>query len=74
LFPDGPICGLYDWSRSTLADEDGAVEDDITMPDAQNASSGFALRTYPDPNAVKVLAQRGPDEAPERLRAEARRG
>jgi hypothetical protein len=61
------------------------------MPYAQNASSGFALRTYRDPNAqsdlvemiVKQkegrapghsLAQRGPDEAPERLRAKARRG
>ena len=45
------------------------------MPNAQNASSGFALRTYRDPKVpVNILAQRGPDEAPERLRAAARRG
>ena len=46
-----------------------------TMPYAQNASSGFALRTYRDPQSHSTaLAQRGPDEAPERLRAKARRG
>jgi len=60
------------------------------MPDTQNASSGFALRTYRDPDARlelvnwamkwnerapgHSLAQREPDEAPERLRAKARRG
>jgi hypothetical protein len=39
------------------------------MPDAQNASSGFALRTYRDPDAmlygsgdVHALAQRGPEQ------------
>ena len=45
------------------------------MFDAQNASSGFALRTYLDPEfAIKALAQRGPGEAPERLPAKAWRG
>ena len=47
----------------------------LTMPNAQNASSGFALRTYLTPiTPDNGLAQRGPDEAPERLRATARRG
>ena len=40
------------------------------MPDAQNASSGFALRTYLFSLMIRNLAQRGPDEAPERLPAE----
>jgi hypothetical protein len=42
------------------------------MPDAQKASSGFALRTYRDPGAMRngsgpvhALAQRGPDDSPE---------
>jgi hypothetical protein len=36
---------------------------------------GFCATHLPGSRiAVKVLAQRGPDEAPERLRAEARRG
>jgi hypothetical protein len=42
----------------------------LTMPDTQNASSGFALRTYLDPEfLINALAQRGPGKAPERLPA-----
>jgi hypothetical protein len=39
------------------------------MPYAQNASSGFALRTYRFDRFMKILAQRGGDEPPERLLA-----
>jgi len=47
------------------------AKENLTMPDAQNASSGFALRTYRDPAfLIKALAQRWPDEAPERIPAE----
>jgi len=46
------------------------------MPDAQNASSGFALRTYrgyPDFDQG-TSPSRGPGKKPERLRAQARKG
>jgi hypothetical protein len=39
------------------------------MADAQNASAGFALRDYRTLLMIQILAQRGPDEAAERLHA-----
>jgi len=44
-------------------------------PTRENASSGFLATHLPGSYLpIKILAQRGPDEAPERLRAAARRG
>jgi hypothetical protein len=46
------------------ANQTEAVRENVAMSDAQNASSGFALRTYRDPKApINILARA---EAPTR--------
>ena len=70
----GPLAGHGGAYTLNGANQNGASRDNITMPDARKRLVGFCATHLPGSCSINLLAQRGPDEAAERLRAAARRG